>query len=395
MKLLMISGDRSMLEGKQGAFWHTLEAFSKEWERIDVICPRTESSCENRVATQSRNSHLETRSFFGNIHFHPSPHGLLRQSRWILEMGKKLINAYHHDVMTVHEYPPFYNGIGAYRLARAMKIPYALEVHHIVGYPTAADWKERIGKWMSWFYLPWAIKRATATRTVGKTTAEVLMKWGAPERKLNVVPSFYLDRALFESLGAPPPVHYDVVFCGRLVANKGADNLFRAIAKTQPASTVGGPASLLVIGDGPERKKLEALAKELKINHRVEFRGWLPTQKDVLQAIRSAKVLVMNSLSEGGPRVPLEAMAIGMPVIVTKVGVMPDVIVDGKNGLFTNGHPEDLAAKIERVLGDEQWRQQMGTEAKRIVERFERSILVAQYARFLRTCATQAASIAS
>jgi glycosyltransferase involved in cell wall biosynthesis len=229
--------------------------------------------------------------------------------------------------------------------------------------------------------LPWAIKRSTATRTVGKTTAEVLMKWGAPERKLNVVPSFYLDRSLIESLGPVPPVHYDVVFCGRLVANKGIDNIFRAMEKMSRGS-------LLVIGDGPERKKLEALAKELKISHRIEFRGWLPTQRDVLQAIRSAKVLVMNSLSEGGPRVPLEAMAAGMPVIVTRVGVMPDVIIDGKNGLFTNGHPDDLAAKIERVLGDAPWRQSMGDEAKAILNRFERSILIAQYARFLRTCAT-------
>ncbi|MEK7591453.1 MAG: hypothetical protein AAB489_04585, partial [Patescibacteria group bacterium] len=44
MKLLMISGDRSILQGKKGAFYHTLQEFSKHWERIDVICPRVSSS---------------------------------------------------------------------------------------------------------------------------------------------------------------------------------------------------------------------------------------------------------------------------------------------------------------------------------------------------------------
>ncbi len=360
-----------MLQGKQGAFWYTLEALSKEWERIDVICPHAESINPDHLI------------FFGNVYFHPSPKGLMYQPQWILKRGKQLIDIHHHDVMTVHEYPPFYNGIGAWRLSRITKVPYALEIHHIVGYPVGADSKEKIGRFLSWFYLPWAIKHSTATRTVGKTTAEVLIKWGAPEQKLHVVPSFYLDRELITSLGPPPPVHYDVVFCGRLVPNKGIDKLFSAIGKVPRAS-------VLVIGDGPERKYLEARAKDLKIAHRIEFRGWLPTQRDVLQAIRSAKILVMNSLSEGGPRVPLEAMAAGMPVIVTRVGVMPDVIVDGKNGLFTTGHPDDLSAKIEQLLADQQWRQNMGEAAKSILDRFERSLLIAQYARFLRTCATKA-----
>lgn len=367
MNLLMISGDRSMLAGKQGAFWYTLEALSREWERIDVICPHVPDA-------------PEAASFFGNVYFHPSPYPLWRQHRWIMTMGLQLTARYRYAVMTVHEYPPFYNGIGARHLSEESGVPYVLEVHHLVGYPVAASATEWIGRIMSRLYLPRAIRKASAVRVVSKATAETLIAWNAPQEKIRVVPSFYLDRELIESIGDQPPVQYDAVFCGRLVANKGVPQLLKAIAALPRAT-------LLVIGDGPERARLEALAKSLGIVHRVEFRGWLPTQRDVLRAIRSARMLVMNSSSEGGPRVPLEAMAAGMPVIVTRVGVMPDVIVDGMNGLFTSGDAEDLAAHIDRLMTHAELRERMGEEAKHILERFERGRLIGQYARFLQSFA--------
>jgi len=61
MKLLMISGDRSILRGKKGAFWYTLEEFHKEWDRIDIICPRVIQEMHP----------MEGTSRFGNVFFHP------------------------------------------------------------------------------------------------------------------------------------------------------------------------------------------------------------------------------------------------------------------------------------------------------------------------------------
>lgn len=367
MNLLMISGDRSILDGKRGAFWYTLQAFSKEWDRIDVICPRSKGA-------------RTMQTFFGNVHLHPSSRGLWFQSKWIRTQGKKLHGLFKHAVMTVHDYPPFYNSRGALRLARDTGMPCVLEIHHIVGYPKAASWKEYLGRLWSRVRLPRTIRKTSGTRVVSKSTAETLIGWGAPKTKIHVVPSFYLERSLFESLGPPPPIQYDAVCCGRLVPNKGIRRVLEAIATFKRAR-------LLIIGDGPRRPQLEQLTKTLGIAHRVEFRGWLPTQSDVLQAIRSARVLIMNSTSEGGPRVALEAMAAGMPVIVTPVGVMPDVIIDGKNGLFTTGTSEDLALKLQQVLDDETLRQKMGEEAHDILDRFERERLITLYAHFLRSFA--------
>lgn len=376
MNLLMISGDRMMATGKRGAFWYTLELLSKYFERIDVICPHVK--LEDMLST-----HPDKLTFFGNVYFHPNPKkGLRHQAAWIAQKGSQLHHLFRHGVMTVHEYPPFYNGIGARRLLKKVHaLGSVMEVHHVVGYPRPADLKERIGRILSRIYLPREAKQFNAVRVVNKRTADVLLGWGVAKNKINVVPSFYLDHAAFKSLPPAPVKKYDVAFCARLVANKGLDRLLRAIAKI-PRVT------LLVIGDGPERAACEALCTQLDIRERVEFRGWLPMQDDVLRAISSAKTFVMNSLSEGGPRIALEAMAIGLPIITTRVGVMEDVIEENVNGLFTTGTPDDLAMKIATMLADPQSRERMGQNARGILQRFERERLIANYARFLQMCAS-------
>lgn len=387
MKLLMISGDRSILQGKRGAFWYTLEEFSKHWERIDVICPQTKiQSPKLETISNVKNLNVEIVSefefcAFSHVFFHPSPYSLWRQSKWILEKGKALIAEHHHDVVTVHEYPPFYNGIGAYHLHQATGIPYALEVHHIVGWPRAATLTEWIGRVASRWQIPRSAYHARAVRVVNHEVQGVLAQWGIPAEKIQSIPSFYLDT---EKLRPNPSVQrqYDVVFCGRLVANKGLAEVVRAVA--------GLPGvSLLIIGDGPERGQAEALVRSLQITDRVTFRGWLPSQEEVIAAMQSAKVFVMNSSSEGGPRVALEAMALGMPVIATRVGVMPEVIEDGVSGVFTDGTTETLQSKLQMLLRDPALRDRLGKDARKITERFERGKLIKAYADFLKAlCAS-------
>src|SRR3989339_1246744 len=106
MRLLMISGDRSILQGKRGAFWYTLHELRKHFDRIDIICPHVAQITPLPVDGNG------AKPEGGEVHFHPSPRGLWYQPRWILTCGTSLIAQHHIDVMTVHEYPPFYNGCG-------------------------------------------------------------------------------------------------------------------------------------------------------------------------------------------------------------------------------------------------------------------------------------------
>lgn len=376
MKLLMISGDRSVLQGKLGAFFYTLQELRKHFDRIDVICPRV--ALEKMEIPESGHHFAASGSGGkqGEVYFHPCPNSLLFQVAWIVSKGKSLIAKHGHDVMTVHDYPPFYNSMGARKLHRKTGVPYAIEVHHIVGWPKAANTHELIGRLMTRFCIRRNAKRAAGVRVVNATVEGQLEKWGVPREKIFNVSSLYLDKDILTS-DLRPPIAYDVSFCGRLVPNKGLENVIRAVEQIPEAR-------LLIIGDGPERQPMEELADKLGIANRVTFLGWLPTQEAVIGAIQTARVFVMNSTSEGGPRIALEAMGSGMPVIVTPVGVMPEVIEDGKNGVITSGDIDDLKVKINELMQNEMRRESLATEAKKVLQTYERGELVKRYADFLK-----------
>ena len=97
----MISGDRSLAVGKRGAFYNTMEEFHRYWDRIDIIVPKT------------TNYKLKTINYFDNVFIHSSPWPLIFQPWWILKKGRQIFREQSFDLITVHEYPPFYNGIGA------------------------------------------------------------------------------------------------------------------------------------------------------------------------------------------------------------------------------------------------------------------------------------------
>lgn len=361
MKLLMISGDRSLAQGKQGAFWQTLEGLSKHFDRIDVLCPRGG----------------EERALFRNVFVHPSPWPLPLQPLFIAREGSRLLREHGHQVMTVHEFPPFYNGLGARRLKRLTGIAACEEIHHLVGEPIAADWKESLLRPLNGL-LPRVTSYADGVRVVNGAVRDRLISLGVPAEKTAVVSSLYLR--LDALAPATTAAKYDLVFCGRLVPNKGLITVITALAKL-PGAT------LLVVGDGPERAGAEMHAKTLGIADRVMFAGWLPGPIDIADALRSAKVFVLNSLSEGGPRVLLEAMACGLPVATTRVGIAPETVTESINGTFHDGTAAGLAAALKPLLADDALRATMGTAGRAVAERYEYEKNIAAYADYLRSLA--------
>ncbi len=365
MNLLMISGDRSVASGKEGPFLALLEEFHTHFNRIDIICPRVKT--KGPFVYQ----------IFGNVFIHPSPSSLLWQPIFIFRKALKLHKESPFDIMTIHEFPPFYNGIGARLLLRKFRIPSLLEIHHIVGYPIAGSVTEFIGRILSRFFLPSHVRSFSAVRIVSRATQNTLQEWGVPDATLSLIPSVYLDHGIAARMKGLTK-KWDVVFCGRLVANKGLLEVIDAMAKV-PNTT------LLVIGDGPERKRAEERVGKLGIQSRVTFTGWLPSNDDVARAIASSRLLVMNSKSEGGPRVVLEALSYGVPVVITKVGIMPECIQDGFNGYFTDGTSTDVSAKISRILAAPLLLDSMSKNALQILDRFEKKKVITEYANFLKS----------
>ena len=134
-----------------------------------------------------------------------------------------------------------------------------------------------------------------------------------------------------------------VIFCGRIVPQKGVDTLVRAFAlvvKSVPS------AKLILVGDGVQRLYIEKLILDLELASYVRITGVVPRYK-VQEFLSKAALFVLSSNHEGTPNTLLQAMAIGLPVVATRVGGVPDIITDGVNGLLIQ--PNDVNALAEAI----------------------------------------------
>ena len=163
-------------------------------------------------------------------------------------------------------------------------------------------------------------------------------------------------------LKRPADANMQTMICvGRLSPEKGQSGLLRAFAKLRARHP---DLKLRLIGDGPDRAALEALARELELSDAVAFAGRLP-EEETLAEISRADLLVLPSFMEGLPIVLMEAMAVGVPVIASRVAGIPELVEDDQTGLlFTPSNWDELAARIDVVLGDEALRTRLSEKAK-------------------------------
>jgi glycosyltransferase involved in cell wall biosynthesis len=126
-------------------------------------------------------------------------------------------------------------------------------------------------------------------------------------------------------------------------------------------------ARLLVVGDGQDREMLEDLAARLGVSNAVVFTGHLP---DPHPSYGLMDVFALASAYEAFGIVLVEAMFAGLPVVATRVGGIPDVVVDGETGLLVGpGQPEALAARLIELLRDPEGRRTLGEQGRRRARR--------------------------
>jgi len=165
---------------------------------------------------------------------------------------------------------------------------------------------------------------------------------------------------------AEPGSRTNIVFVGRLDYMKGVHVLLHAAHILQQRGT---RYHLRIIGDGPERKNLEALAQHLGLADAVLFAGELA---DVRAQLQRAAVFVLPSLSEGLSNVILEAMACALPVVATRAGGNPDLIQDRITGvLVAPEQPGELAEALAQLLSDQDLARRLGSATRmRVLEAF-------------------------
>jgi L-malate glycosyltransferase len=181
-----------------------------------------------------------------------------------------------------------------------------------------------------------------------RAAAERLLRHGLPERKIVIIPNG-LGPELFAVAAPALPVSSGALRIGMIARmNARSKNHAKFLRAAARLASKFPNVEFLLVGDGPLRPELEALARELGIAGRVSFLG---DRKDIPELLASMDISVVPSASESLSNAVLESMAAGVAVVATNVGGTPEVISDGQTGLLVRpDHEDELADALEHFV---------------------------------------------
>ena len=257
-------------------------------------------------------------------------------------------------------------------------------------YGVEVRWVKGPLRHFKWF-LKRAARRADAAVAISRYTADEVRE--VAHVPLEVIPYGAAGKAaepgdaggaaaMVAAASASPPSPFAILFVGRLVERKGVGTLIDAVALLSPALDL----RLDVVGDGPERPRLEARARAAGVASRVSFRGRI-SDADLRAAYRDASVLVLPSVvdargdTEGLGVVLLEAMAFRVPVIASRLGGITDIVTDGETGLLVPpGDAGALAMALRSLIDDPGRARGLAEAAQRMMaERFSWPAITARW----------------
>ncbi len=233
-----------------------------------------------------------------------------------------------------------------------------------VDYLTGGSLPRRLRRWI-------LLRGTDRFVVVSREMAEALAAAGVPPRRIALIPNGVIvgppaipsRREVLKSEWLGTAAARVVLFVGRLVHEKGLDGLLEVWAAMPRSGDL-----LVLVGDGPLRRSLEARAHALGLQDSVRFLGH---QTDVAPFYDMADVFVLPSRTEGVSNALLEAMAAGLPPVVSDVGGNRDIVEDGQSGfLLERTDTGAWVGTLSRLLDDPGLRGKVGDAARQRAERF-------------------------
>ncbi|MBA2628050.1 MAG: glycosyltransferase family 4 protein [Gemmatimonadales bacterium] len=293
--------------------------------------------------------------------------------RWDLRALRRLLKDFRPDVLQVEEEPT--SRIAARAAAEARGLRIACVVYTWRTLPGVPSFTQRLRRAR-------VLKRATAIIS-GNRLADALVVAARPRIPHTVLPQ--LGVVTPAAASSPGPV-LALGFIGRLVPEKGLDMLFRACVR------LAGDWTLDIVGTGPAQVELEALAERLGISARLTWHGALP-RAELAELWPRIGCIVTPSRAlpnwvEAHGRVALEAMAHGIPAVVSDTGALPEAV--GEAGLvFPADDVPALTAALQRLIDEPDLRARLGADGRRrIVALFTSEALARRQLEFWRTLAS-------
>jgi glycosyltransferase involved in cell wall biosynthesis len=286
---------------------------------------------------------------------------------------EKAINQFQPDVIHIQSH--FAIGRNAANTAKSLHIPIVGTNHfmpeNLVHYFHPPKPIETMVINMGWAYCLKTLNRLDAVTSPTKIAAGLLEKVGI-KKPVSVI-SNGIDLQIFKPSndGAYLATRYKIptdkpvlLFVGRLDKEKYLDLVIRALAKAISQT----PITLIIVGTGAERSKLEKLAADLHLQLHIIFTGFVPDE-DLPNLYTLADCFIMAGTVELQSIATMEAMASGLPVLAVRAMALPELVRDGENGfLFEHGNISQMAEQIVRLLGNQSLRQKMGQTSLQIIQ---------------------------
>lgn len=263
-----------------------------------------------------------------------------------------------HRIDLVHAHAPLPCGHAAMLLSAELGIPYVVSVHGLDAFLTgqvsgrAGEWCRRLSQRV--------YRSSRRVICVSEHVREQVLEGMGRSCRTSVVYNG-VDPEMFSPGSVPASEDPVILSVGNLIPIKGHDLLIRAVAKLAPEIPRLG---LEIIGDGPERGRLQELAQQLQILDRVGFLG-RRSRRQVADAMRLCTIFALPSQYEGLGCVYLEAMAVGKAVIGCRGQGIAEIIQHGSNGFLVGpGNEKELTLALGMLLRDEPRRRNLGVAGR-------------------------------
>jgi glycosyltransferase involved in cell wall biosynthesis len=341
------------------------------WEEL------SEAFDEYHIIGRSKNWHFKY-SHKGNIHLHLIPALGKRNRSFFLSSFYLFYLVKRHRITHLLSQSSIWGGFTATLASRIFSIPHLVEIHGDVyfKYPQSPKFHERILARISRY----SLKRATVVRSLSESMTRSLQQMGI-ENKIVEIP----NRVNLKRFG-PPKNDYslsepiEILSIGRFVPQKGYDIAIQSILQLQKNRSV----RLRLVGGG---KLKEALLERIGQNPNIELIDWVK-QEDLIAMMRKADIYIQPSLphlGEAMPRTILEAMAMGLPIVASRIAAIPGVLTHGQNALLVQpGNIEELSDSLTSLISDQLKRRELGQKAFQDArEHYEWSKIFALYRKTL------------
>lgn len=333
-----------------------VEGYLKGFDEVTVCAPLTEQHVPSHTYTLNS----------PRVHIQPIPTKANRIVNYSTAFRTMFINSKNWEEVLL--FLPSWMGVLGF-LAMGARRRLGTSYVYIAG-----DWgevyrrqTEREGYLIRWAGTALAHAVDLVTRCIVRNVRLTMVAGDAIFQKLHASPPKALIKAhpvfnltwasIYERMDTCQEQAIKCLFVGLLVDNKGLQYLIPAVGRLRKS---GVNVSLTVVGEGQQRLKYQALAKELGIDNVCVFTGYVAHGEALFDYYRAADIFILPSLTEGFPRVIYEAMGHGLPVIATHVGGIPAELCTGINGILVSPRSTDeLVYAVQQLVMNPELRREI------------------------------------